>query len=295
MSNPLIETRVLPRDDALLGRNLGHDARSLAYPARRAFSIEEPQQVDHDLYLPILRQRVGSCVLHTMAELISFVRHWETLDDVQHLAWASNPEEMCLDWYRWTTRNDEFDDEWEPNDTGTSGTSGAKCTVHHGYSKGFVHAFSPAEAFGLLNHTPVGFGGWWYSSMDSPSSEGIIRVTPGAYRRGGHEFTWRGQDPARGLIRCRNHWGTGYGIGGEMWLPYEDAERLLGEDGDIVALIPNDQPAPEPEWDLMLIKDLEPWAFQSTWQRVTNPGKAGRAAAASREWINRKRQETKPQ
>jgi hypothetical protein len=280
-----IETKILKSDDPLLGRNIGHDPRSRAYPARNAFTIEAPQTVEHDLYLPVLDQDVGSCVLHTMTGLVSYAKHWVALTDEQKSKVSSDPEEFAENWYRWTSRNDEFAGAWEPDDTGTSGLSGAKCTVHHGYSKGYVHAFSFAEALGLLNHTPVGFGGWWYSSMDRPDSNGIIRVTSSAYRRGGHEWIWRGNDVDRRMILGRNSWSTNYGINGEMWIPWADAERLMSEDGDVVALIPNDLPAPEPDWDLMLAPPLKAWAYSRGFSKFT---KAGKAAAASREWLTRK-------
>jgi hypothetical protein len=65
-----------------------------------------------------------------------------------------------------------------------------------------------------------------------------------------------------------------------------DLERLLNEDGDSVQLVPLDELTPNPNWDLMLAKPLHDWAYsKSIWSRFT---KSGKAAPASREWLQRK-------
>jgi hypothetical protein len=63
-------------------------------------------------------------------------------------------------------------------------------------------------------------------------------------------------------------------------------ERLLNEDGDCAQLVPLDELTPNPNWDLMLAKPLRDWAYsKSIWSGFT---KSGKAATASREWLQRK-------
>lgn len=284
MAEPYYEkVKQLPNPDGRFGRNVAHDVRSRAYRPRQ---IEASQDVDWELALPVQNQDEGSCVLQTMAELVSFTEHWRTLTPLQQQRLLADPQEMIRIWYRWTSRRDPFPGEWEPSDTGTDGNTGAKCTVEYGYSKGYVHALGIEEAFTLLNHAPVGIGGVWMSSFDRPDTEGIIRWPSTASVRGGHEWIATGRDNARGLTKARNTWGLGYGKQGIFYVPDEVLDRVLREDGDIIQLVPLDEPAPEPDWDLMLAKPLRDWAYsKSLWSKFT---KAGKAAAASREWLTRK-------
>jgi hypothetical protein len=273
----------LPNPDGRFGRNVAHDSRSRAYRPRQ---IETPQDVDWDIALPILDQEEGSCVLQTVAQLAAFIDHWRTIPLEKQRAILLDPQVFIRDWYRWTTRRDPFTGEWEPNDTGTDGNTGAKCAVNFGYAKGYVHAFGLEEGFTLLNHAPIGVGGVWMSSFDRPDFEGIIRWASNAYVRGGHEWIAVGHDTARGLVKARQTWGLGYGKQGIFYVPDEVLDRILRDDGDIIQLVPLDQPAPEPDWDQVLAKPLRDWAYSRTvWSRFT---KAGKAAAASREWLTRK-------
>ena len=87
-------------------------------------------------------------------------------------------------------------------------------------------------------------------------------------------------------VWAQNSWGDDFGIDGRFRFSFADLERLLNEDGDSIQLVPLDQPAPEPEWDLMLAKPLRDWAYsKNVWSKFT---KAGKAATASREWLTRK-------
>jgi len=248
--------------------------------------MEAPQDVMHELMLPPLNQSVGSCTIHTQIALCSFDPHWRALTDEQKSKVSADPEGFALDWYRWVTRNDEFDGAYEPDDTGSSGLSASKCSVHFGYAKGYVHAFSLAEAFSILNHQPYGQGTVWKESMFYPSSSGEVRISPGSADVGGHEYTAIGNDVTNRRIWYRNSWSSNWGINGNFWMSWDTVDRLLHEDGDVVALIPNDMPVPDPDWDLMLAKPLRDWAYaKNVWSRFT---KAGRAAEASREWLTRK-------
>lgn len=279
------ELKRLPNPEGRFGRNVAHDIRSRAYRPR---TIENPLDVDWEVELPILDQQEGSCVLQTIVSLIAFSEHWRTLTSEQKRLILTDTQEFIRNWYRWTSRRDPFTGAWEPDDTGTDGNSGSKCAVFHGFAKGYVHGFGIEEGFTLLNHGPIGIGGVWMSSFDRPDAEGIIRWSPDAYERGGHEWAAIGNDTRRGLIKARQTWGLGYGRSGIFHVPYEVLERILDESGDIIQLVPLDQLEPEPDWDEVMIRKVKPWAFQSSWGRIIRPGRASVAAEGFREWMERK-------
>lgn len=282
----MLYTKQLPFTDHRLGRSVEHDERSRAFAARRIFGVEQPQDVKHQLMLPPLNQSVGSCTIHTMLALNSFDEHWRSLTDAQKSAILADPEAFALTWYRYVTRNDEFPGAYEPDDTGSSGVSACKTVVHHGYANGYIHGFGLADAMTILNHKPYGQGTNWYGSMFYPSSSGEVKISAGSSVEGGHEYTAIGDDVAQKRIWYRNSWSANWGINGDFWMSWATVDRLLHEDGDVVALTPNDLPAPEPDWDLMLAKPLRDWAYsKNIWSRFT---KAGKAATASREWLTRK-------
>jgi hypothetical protein len=77
---------------------------------------------------------------------------------------------------------------------------------------------------------PVIFGTWWYEGMFYPDSDGIIRPT--GYQAGGHAYLVTGVDLKKKLLRIHNSWGTGWGQGGDAFLGFDDAVRLLREDGE---------------------------------------------------------------
>lgn len=77
---------------------------------------------------------------------------------------------------------------------------------------------------------PVIFGTWWYEGMFDPDADGFIRPT--GYQAGGHAYLIRGIDVKARKLRVHNSWGQDWGMGGDAWLSFDDALRLLHEDGE---------------------------------------------------------------
>jgi hypothetical protein len=279
-----IETKILKSSNPLLGRNVGHDPRSRAY----AFKAND-EPLKSVRYLSKVRtfdQHVGSCTNDTVVKLCTYGQNWSALSDAQQLAIDSDPDALVDDWYRETTRNDEFPGAWEPEDTGSSGTSAAKTAVRRGFAKGFQHSFAFDDTLHMLAKNPIGIGVAWYSSFDNPDANGRVSLTSGARVRGGHEFVLDELDVEHEMIGAQNSWGSSWGSFGRFYFSFADLERLLDEDGDAVQLTPLDQPAPEADWDLLLAKPLKDWAnSRNVWSRLT---KAGKARAAALEWLSRK-------
>lgn len=283
MAQVEIYTKLIPSDDPLLGRNIGHDPRSRAF----AFRAEGDQlaSVRHRSNIRTLTQQIGKCTCCTVLKLCTY-QHWFTLSREQQAAIVHDPDGMTTDWYRETTRNDEFNGEWEPTDTGSSGTSASKTAVRRSFAKGFQHAFSFDDTLAMLAKRALGLGAWWYNTFDQPDHTGLVRLTTTARRRGGHEFVLDELDMEHEQVWGQNSWGDDFGIDGRFRFSFADLEQLLNEDGDSVQLIPLDEPTPEPNWDLMLAKPLRDWAYsKNVWSKFT---KAGKAASASRDWLQRK-------
>ncbi len=285
MAEVEIRTEVLQSDDPLLGRNVGHDPRSRAYAYQP--SGAPLHSVRHHSHIETLDQHVGSCTCNTVVKLCSYDQHWQTLNqDIQQTALRTNPNMMVDDWYRETTRNDEFAGAWEPDDTGSSGTAASKTAVRRGYAKGFRHSFSFDDTLAMLVEMAIGVGVWWPSTFDQPDSTGFVSLRSTSRKRGGHEFVLDEIDVEHELVWGQNSWGPDWGVDrGRFNFTWADLERLLNEDGDAVQLVPLDEPAPEPDWDLMLAPPLKAWAYSRGFSKFT---KAGKAAAASREWLQRK-------
>ena len=278
-----IRAEIIHSSDPLLGRNIGHDERSRAF-AYQAPSDVPLQSVRHHSNIRTLHQTVGSCTCHSALKLCTY-QHWFTLSREQQQLIINDPDGLATDWYRETTRNDEFAGAWEPDDTGSSGTSASKTAVRRGFAKGFQHSFSFDDTLHMLTERPVAIGVWWYSSFDNPDANGRVSLPSGARRRGGHEFVLDELIVETKMVGAQNSWGDSWGLNGRFCFAWQDLQRLLDEDGDAVQLVPLDEPAPEPNWDLMLAPPLKAWAYSRGFSKLT---KAGKAAAASREWLTRK-------
>lgn len=91
----------------------------------------------------------------------------------------------------------------------------------------------------ILQGFPIGFG---FSVYDGMMSEQAARTglvpypTTGEPAQGGHAVTITGFDDHKviagetGAIRCRNSWGSGWGISGDFWLSYRYITSGLATD-----------------------------------------------------------------
>ena len=87
--------------------------------------------------------------------------------------------------------------------------------------------------------------------MFSPDAQGIIR-TGGINQSnvvGGHEYSIRGISFSRGLVLGRNHWNASWNnqveaqkLPGEFWIPFQDLQELLANQGDVTVLHGVDMP-----------------------------------------------------
>lgn len=89
-----------------------------------------------------------------------------------------------------------------------------------------------AELVAALAAEPVLLGVNWHTGMYTPDTAGRIRVTGDV--EGGHEIVADGVSFAARTIRLKNSWGRGWGRSGFCTLTFDDAARLIAEDGDVL-------------------------------------------------------------
>lgn len=230
--------------DHRLGRHVNHDPRSLAY---KVAETSVPETVRWNRHVAAFNQGdLGSCTIQSLLGLLCTDPFWGTLSkDMQaKLADPSIQTNMAQPLYREVTRLDPFRGAWEPDDTGSDGLSAAKVGQQHGWDNGYQHITSVAAAHAAIKAGPFMSGLPWYSGMDSPDGQGIVR--PSGYVRGGHEWVFAGYDVASGLWECWNSWSSSFAKGGRFWIGDDDYANLLNQQGDATTLVPITAPAPTP-------------------------------------------------
>lgn len=245
-----------------LGRHVRHDPRSRRYGFdrgdTRVVSKTWPRHID------ILDQGdVGSCTGNSFVGALGTSPVFENLP-ADH---ALLDEALALQVYS-AAEDIDGDGPYPPNDNGSSGLSVCQAGKKMGLLSGYTHCFSLSDTLAALMAGPVLLGINWYSSFDDPDADGLIRLQPGAYVRGGHEVLCRGVDVAQMRVLCDNSWGTGWGNAGSFSMSFDMLTRLLSEDGDatvpIPALLPAPVPAPAPapdpaDADQVLALVARPW------------------------------------
>lgn len=115
---------------------------------------------------------------------------------------------------------------------GATSLAMAKAAQRRGWIGEYRWGYALADFLAGIKVGPVLLGVNWYEGMDDPDRKhGIIRAT-GAIR-GGHEIVANGVDLDDGIVRLKNSWGRAWGKRGHAYLPFEDLERLIAEDGDV--------------------------------------------------------------
>lgn len=218
-----------------LGRHVEHDPRSRRYAFRRTLPVTSVQHTSH---IGVLDQgAIGACTGFAAVGCLGYTPFRETLD-------VDLDNELGLDVYSQATRLDQWEGQWPPDDTGSSGLAAAKAVQSRGYISGYLHTFTFGDALGALMQRPLIVGSNWYEAMFWPSPDGMVSI--GGPVAGGHEYILDGWDETRGVASFRNSWGPLWGRSGSFRMAGETLSRLLSEDGDAIMFTPATEPAPEP-------------------------------------------------
>lgn len=173
--------------------------------------------------------RTGTCVPHAGV-------HWLEDGPVTYDGPRINPFEL----YREVVQVDE----WSGNDHEATGPesgmqfgSSIRALFKVLQRKGLVGTYrwgTDAETLvrTLLTEGPVVMGTIWTDAMMRWDAEGIIRYDGGRADQG-HAYVANGVNTARGLIRIKAWGHKRIGKKGHLFLPIEDAARLIRDDGEV--------------------------------------------------------------
>lgn len=227
-----------------LGRHIFHDSRSRDFEFNRGRGVSDCL---HRRVIPILDQgQLGSCTGNAGVGALGSEPFVTTLPPGTLNTSADYDEKYAVGLYGDATQVDNVPGSYPPDDTGSTGLAIAKVLKSRGLISGYQHTFSLTAFLAALTLQPVIVGMNWYSSFDSPGSDGKVDILQGAYVRGGHEVVARGIDTSNQLIWFDNSWGEVWGRQGSFLMPYSTMDRLLAEQGDVTVLVPTSQPAPTP-------------------------------------------------
>jgi hypothetical protein len=225
-----------------LGRHVRHDPRSLSYLVPETTT---PTTAMWTRRVPVFDQgNTGSCTGNAAAGVLGTSPFYETLP-----AGLVDDEREAVSLYSAATALDDYPGTYPPTDTGSDGLSVAKAAQKAGLISGYQHITSVAAAQTAIISGPFIVGCNWWTSMDSPDGNGLVKVSGTV--RGGHEFACHGYDATADLWWFTNSWGTGWGKDGKFCMSSASFAKLLADQGDAtvflaVAPFPPQPPAPVP-------------------------------------------------
>lgn len=158
---------------------------------------------------------------------------WLVAGPVRNIKEPPGFRELYLD----CQRNDEWPGE-EPTYEGTSVRSLMRVLRRRGYMSEYRWAWSLEP---IVNHvlatSPTVWGTNWYSGMMEIDADGFLSAKGELV--GGHAYLVIGAnrskacpDGSKGAIRIINSWSRNWGDKGRAWLSFNDAAKLLAEDGE---------------------------------------------------------------
>lgn len=231
LENPVLLVGGYQTTDPRLDRVPQFDDRSRSFPMRtvlaEARKAYRPRSYTWSVPVHLDQGNEGSCVGFAWAhELVARPAVVGGID----IAYA-----------RWLYKTAQRYDAWSGEAyEGTSVLAGAKVVQQAppkmNEGRGLIDEYR--WIFGDLNDLiktlgyfgPVIFGTWWYEGMFTVDSDGFIHPT--GYRAGGHAYLVNAVDMSRRAFRIHNSWSDGWGQDGDAWLSFDDAVRLLHEEGE---------------------------------------------------------------
>ena len=195
------------------------------------------RSVVHTALGPILNQQdVGACVGFTCADTMNTGKfHFSRMRRIPRGKYLDS--RWGFGFYDRATDLDEFTDEnWPPDDTGTTVLAGAKALKANWFINEYRWAWDMSGFLAALQRQPVMLGTLWTSGMSDPNSEGLIRPTGDLV--GGHAYMAYGLSYTKQRIKCRNHWTADWGIKGDFYIGLDDVDWLISQQGEVLVPIP---------------------------------------------------------
>lgn len=226
-------------------RHVLHDSESRRY----AFDTSglSIASVEHERVLPILDQlNAGKCTAEAGTGVLGTEPYYSDAVAAAYAKAFGSFDDHGTDRLYSAEETLDGDGPYPPNDNGSTGLTLAKVLRNAGVISGWTQTFTLADALKALTRYPLAVGTYWYNSMFTPDSEGIVTVDTSSGIAGGHEYEVVGYDSSRDLVKLANSWGTSWGAGGYFYLDSVDLGRLLSKQGDVTIFTPAGQPAPTP-------------------------------------------------
>lgn len=128
-------------------------------------------------------------------------------------------------------------DEWPgENYKGTSVRAGAKYLKSIGRIDSYLWTYDLNVLIStVLTKGPVVAGTNWYSSMNRPDKNGMIRAS--GVKTGGHAYVINGVDTIKKQFRIKNSWGRSWGKKGHAFISFNDMNKLIKQRGEICLAI----------------------------------------------------------
>lgn len=200
--------------DRKFGRLVSPDPRDRMFQVRRSRS-SRVRRYWNDSAVWYDQGETSSCVGHAWA-------HWA----------ANSPIVQRINPFGVYTFSQYLDEYAGEDYEGTSVRAGAKVMKALGFIAEYRWATTLQLAIdALLEQGPVVVGTNWYEGMMEPDRDGFIHPTGEVV--GGHGYLWNGVDVAKRRIRVKNSYGRKWGQRGRAWLSFDDAKRLIAEDGEV--------------------------------------------------------------
>jgi hypothetical protein len=118
------------------------------------------------------------------------------------------------------------------NYDGTTVRAGAKYLQSIGWISEYRWAYDLETTINtILNLGPVVVGTWWFDDMYEPDKKGFLHVS--GIASGGHCYVFNGVNIKQQKIRMKNSWGREWGLDGNAFLTFKDAEKLIRMDGEV--------------------------------------------------------------
>lgn len=298
MTEPTILFRRLePLEDNphALGRNVKHDARSLAFAVPVTAVADKPVEwtvaispLDQDLPVTFkgysFRNGTGSCTGNSGTGNEATSTPYRTGPTLDQSTGAALDEQYALQLYADATAVDPYQGTFPAEDTGSDGLSIAKVLKARGLIDSYAHILSYDAALTAIQSGPFITGTNWYQGMFTPDADGVVRIAEDDSIAGGHEYLVIGRAMVRGVLmwKFRNSWGSGFADGGDFYMEDATYRRLLSEDGDATVLHwvsktgPSPTPDPTPGRSVQLDPDVD--------ARVART--AARVGHTASQWVN---------
>lgn len=214
--------------DPKLNRLIQFDEKSRNYPILEAVGDKQPRSYTWRCDTHLDQGPDGACVGFSMThELIG--RPCE----IQGLSGQFAKEKV----YWEAQKIDPWDGGSFPGASpfyeGTSILAGIKILKRLGYIEGYRWAFGLHDlVMGVGYEGPAVIGIPWYEGMFNPHACGQLHV--GGQVAGGHAILVKGVSITNKTFTLHNSWGEAWADGGDVYIHWDEMERLLHEQGEAV-------------------------------------------------------------